>query len=408
MQERGINFCRSCGENLGEIVLSLGNQPASNRLLNKMTELNDNCFPLEFKICSRCSLGQIGEYVTPNSLFEDYTYLSSMSKSWLHHSKDFVDRCISNLDLNGNDLIVEIASNDGYLLQYFNEKNYKVLGIEPAENVAEIAIHRGIPTKIAFFGEEVAKQLILNGQVPKLVICNNVLAHVPDINDFVKGLKILIHAGAIVSIEAPSMKNMLELNLFDTIYHEHFSYLSAKSVKFLADANNISLFKIEYLQTHGGSYRYWLGGQSFTPDPSVSFYVAQENIFGIDSLKVHSQFAQNSQEAIKLFRNWVLDQKKKPSGFGAAAKATVLLNAAGITNQNFDLVADNAPSKQGKWIPGANVPISSPAEVLNNFSGNLIVFPWNIHKEIILEIRENHKNFKGQIWIALPKLIRVD
>ena len=130
--------------------------------------------------------------------------------------------------------------------------------------------------------------------------------------------------------------------------------------------------------------------------------------FGIDSLKVHSQFAQNSQEAIKLFRNWVLDQKKKPSGFGAAAKATVLLNAAGITNQNFDLVADNAPSKQGKWIPGANVPISSPAEVLNNFSGNLIVFPWNIHKEIILEIRENHKNFKGQIWIALPKLIRVD
>jgi hypothetical protein len=408
MQERGIKFCRSCGENLGDIVLSLGNQPASNRLLNNMTELSDNYYPLEFKICSRCSLGQIGEYVKPHNLFEDYTYLSSMSKSWLDHSRDFVKNSIRNLDIKENDLIVEVASNDGYLLQYFKEENYKVLGIEPAENIAKIAIDKGIPTKIEFFGEELAKQLILNGQIPKLVICNNVLAHVPDINDFVKGLKILIYAGAIISIEAPSMKNMLELNLFDTIYHEHFSYLSAKSVKFLADANDISLFKIEYLQTHGGSYRYWLGDKNFIPDSSVSFYVDQENSFGIDSFKVHSEFAQNSQEAIELFKNWVLDQKEKPSGFGAAAKATVLLNAAGINKHNFEMIADNAPSKQGKWIPGANVPISSPLEVFKDFSGNLIIFPWNIHEEIVFEIRENHKNFKGQIWIALPKLIRVD
>ena len=408
MQGRGIKFCRSCGQNLEDVILSLGSQPASNRLLNNMTEVNNNCYPLEFKICSRCSMGQIGEYVTPHSLFENYTYLSSMSKSWLHHSKDFVNSCITNLDLTENDLIVEIASNDGYLLQYFTEKNYKVLGIEPAENVAKIAIEKGIPTKIAFFGEEVAKQLILNGQVPKLVICNNVLAHVPDINDFVNGLKILIYAGAIVSIEAPSMKNMFELNLFDTIYHEHFSYLSAKSVKFLADGNDISLFKIEYLQTHGGSYRYWLGDKKFIPDSSVSFYMDQENSFGVDSFKVHREFAQNSREAIKLFRNWVLGQKEKPSGFGAAAKATVLLNAAGITKHNFEMIADNAPSKQGKWIPGANIPISSPTEVFKNFSGNLIIFPWNIHEEIIFEIRENYKNFKGQIWIALPKLKRID
>ena len=230
---RGTVSCRCCSSPLNDVVLSLGLQPISNALLTYENYRKLKKYPLELRICLKCQLGQIGEYEKPEEIFQEYTYLSSTSTSWLNHAKSYVNNVTSSYNLNKSDLIIEIASNDGYLIQYFRQAGYKVLGIEPAKNVASLAIEKGIPTQVSFFGKDVALDLIRNRMKPQLVVCNNVLAHVPDINDFMEGLAILVNNGAILSVEAPSMLVLLENNLFDTIYHEHFSYLSVISIDFL-------------------------------------------------------------------------------------------------------------------------------------------------------------------------------
>jgi hypothetical protein len=404
---RGIENCRLCGQKLRETILSLGNQPLSNRLPSIGDSNQDLAFPLDFKICPHCSLGQIGEFVSPEKIFSDYTYFSSTSKSWLKHASDFANNVRSELKLDPNDLVVEIASNDGYLLQFFKNFGCEVLGIEPAETVALRAIEVGIPTQIEFFGKECAEQLIQKGIVPKLVVCNNVLAHVPDINDFMAGLAILVNAGATVSIEAPSLKIMLENNLFDTIYHEHFSYLSVTSVLELASRHGIKLQRVEMLSTHGGSYRYWIRTLEIESDSSVSHFLKAESEFGIANGAVHESFAENSRKAIAEFQNWCKFQLELPIGFGAAAKATVLLNAAGITSQDFECIGDNAGAKQNRMVPGVRVPILSPVEVLSFSSRNLVIFPWNISNEIALEISSSFPEFLGEIWTPLPEMRRL-
>ena len=404
---RGIEFCRLCGGKLGDVIVSLGNQPLSNSL-PPIGDLNkDFAFPLDFKICPHCSLGQIGEFVTPEKIFSDYTYFSSTSKSWLNHASDFAKNSYADLKLDENDLVIEIASNDGYLLQFFKHLGCKVLGIEPAETVALRAIEIGIPTQIEFFGKECAERLVQKGAVPKLVVCNNVLAHVPDINDFMAGLAILVNAGSTVSIEAPSLKIMLENNLFDTIYHEHFSYLSATSVLELTSRHGIKLQRIEMLSTHGGSYRYWIRTLEIETDPSVSHFLDVESKFGIDSGGVHESFAENSRKAITGFQNWCNSQLELPIGFGAAAKATVLLNAAGVSAKDFACIGDNAEAKQNRMVPGARVPILSPREVLSYSSRNLVIFPWNISNEIASEISSSFPDFLGEIWTPLPEMRRL-
>ena len=298
MTNRGQNFCRSCSSPLGDVVLSLGVQPLSNALPPQSFQGDDAKFPLDFRVCPICSLGQIGEYVSPSEIFSEYTYFSSTSSTWLKHAKTFAQAAFKKLQLNQNDLVVEIASNDGYLLQYFQELNCSVLGIEPASNVADFANNRGITTRAEFFGTECAKNLIAKGEIPKLVIGNNVLAHVPDINDFMNGLTLLAQQGAVISIEAPSMLTMLRDNLFDTIYHEHFSYLSATALSFLAKQHNLNLFDVETLDTHGGSYRYWLSSSSTFAKPAVEEFKSQEFEFGIGEELVHKEFASRSTSAI--------------------------------------------------------------------------------------------------------------
>ena len=405
MSNRGTTYCRSCKAELGPLILSLGDQPLSNALLSN-PDSTVNLFPLDFRICNKCGLGQIGEYVSSNEIFKDYTYLSSTSSYWLSHAKNYSREAQDRLDLQAGDLILEVASNDGYLLQYFQEIGCGVLGVEPAENVADIARRKKIPTDSEFFGVDYAHKLISSGKYPKLVVANNVLAHVPDINDFMAGLALLAKAGAIISIEAPSMKVMLEKNLFDTIYHEHFSYISTTAVKYLTESHGIELFDIEFLETHGGSNRYWLG-VSQKINVMVFDALEEEEKFGIRKIEVHQEFTRNSNLAIEEFKRWCSERRGRIIGYGAAAKATVLLNASKITCNEISFIFDNAESKQRKIIPGVGVQITKPSESALENVTEMIIFPWNIATEIVDSVRREFPNFTGRFWVALPKLTEI-
>jgi hypothetical protein len=389
-------------------VLSLGKQPLSNKLPELSASGADPVYPLEFRVCSECGLGQIGEYVSPNDIFDDYTYFSSTSASWLEHAKSFAVDIAERLELGNNELVVEVASNDGYLLQYFQELGCQVLGIEPAKNVALAANKKGINTEISFFGEKVAQELIERRLIPKLVVCNNVMAHVPDLNDFLSGLALLINNGAIVSVEAPSMLVMLRDNLFDTIYHEHFSYLSATSVNFLATRHNIKLFDIEEISTHGGSYRFWIGPMESKQSSEVAKILNDEEQFGILTDSVQLEFARRSKEAIANFAVWCRNQTKPLIGYGAAAKATVLLNASGISTNEIVAIVDNSTSKQNRMVPGVRIPILEAREVFSRSRGNLVIFPWNIAVEIAAQIKMEFPNFNGEVWIPLPGMKKIE
>jgi len=404
MNSRGSKYCRSCDAELGDVVLSLGNQPLSNALPPLDYEGEDHRFPLEFRVCKNCSLGQIGEFVSPEGIFSEYTYFSSTSLTWLEHAKRFSIETIKKMNLCPGDLVVEIASNDGYLLQYFQEQGCQVLGIEPARNVANVANKKGIPTRIEFFGFKSAQDLVSRYEIPKIVVANNVLAHVPDINDFMSGLALLAEHGAIISIEAPSMLVMLRENLFDTIYHEHFSYLSVSSVDHLINRHGLQLFEVEFLPTHGGSIRYWLRAEHAPTHNSVEEFKLLEKEFGIIEESTLKEFATKSSRAIVAFSDWVSSQKQPIVGYGAAAKATVLLNAAKISNANIVGIADNSLSKQGRYIPGCRIPILNPEEIFAKANGNLVIFPWNIATEIKSQIKEEFGNFNNEIWVPLPTL----
>jgi hypothetical protein len=391
---------------LGPLILSLGDQPLSNALLVNL-DTPTNFYPLDFRICYNCGLGQIGEYVPSSEIFTEYTYLSSTSAYWLKHAKNYSREVKDRFSLQRGDLVLEVASNDGYLLQYFQEMGCKVLGVEPAENVADIARAKKIPTDCEFFGLAYARELISSKKIPKLVVANNVLAHVPDINDFVGGLALLAKAGAIISIEAPSMKVMLEKNLFDTIYHEHFSYISATAVKYLTDRHGIQLFDIEFLETHGGSNRFWLGVSQEISN-SVLPAIEKEERFGLKQIEVHQEFARKSNLAIEGFKKWCSERQGHTIGYGAAAKATVLLNAAKVNSNEIGTVFDNSKSKQGKFIPGPRIVITSPNELELAEATEMVIFPWNIAAEIVDSVRRDFPSFGGRFWIALPEMAEIN
>jgi len=401
---RGETFCRLCDAPLEELILGLGRQPLANALLKTKSVSKVEAWPLDFRICQNCSLGQIGEYVSPKGIFSSYTYFSSTSKSWLKHAEAYAINTKNLLNLCDSDLVIEIASNDGYLLKFFNELGVRTLGIEPAENVARAAIAQGVETLIEFFGERVARQLIKDGMIPKLVICNNVLAHVPDIQDFLKGLAVLIEAGSIVSIEAPTMSKLLENNLFDTIYHEHFSYLSTHAIGFAAKKFKISLFKVEVLETHGGSNRYWLGDANMGIESSVNESFLAESEFGLLDLDNHKMFGSQSRTAIESFKDWLSSQKGNVVGFGAAAKATVILNAVGDSTSKIRAIIDSSPEKQGLIIPGVNIPIVTLEEGIGLEPEAIVIFAWNLATEIKQQVLAHFPSYQGTFLIAIPEV----
>ena len=401
---RGETYCRLCNAQLGELILGLGRQPLANALLKNKPDSKVDAWPLDFRICPNCSLGQIGEYVSPEGIFSSYTYFSSTSKSWLQHAEKYAIYAKSMLNLNDSDLVIEIASNDGYLLKFFNELGVRTLGIEPAENVAKTAKAQGIETLVEFFGEKLAKRLVSEGVIPKLVVCNNVLAHVPDIQDFLSGLAVFIEAGAVVSIEAPTMTKLLENNLFDTIYHEHFSYLSTHSMQFAAKKFEVALFRVDEIETHGGSNRYWLGASNSQIESSVEKTSIAESKFGLLELGNHKLFGNHSRLAIENFDSWLRNQKGSVVGFGAAAKATVILNAVGDSTSKICAVIDSSPEKQGLIIPGVNIPIVTLEEGIGFEPEAIVIFAWNLASEIKQQVLAHFPLYQGIFLIAIPEV----
>jgi len=403
--------CRFCKNELSNVFIDLGNSPPSNSFLS-LSQLNEpeSYYPLKIFVCDKCFLVQIDEYKKATEIFDkNYAYFSSYSTSWLNHAKKYTELMISRFGLNNKSLVVEIASNDGYLLQYFKERNIPVLGVEPTANTAKIAIDKGINTIIDFFGSRYAEENLKNKA--DLILGNNVLAHVPDINDFVKGIKIALKSTGVNTFEFPHLCKLIEKNQFDTIYHEHFSYLSLTSVKSIFEKQGLTIFDIEELPTHGGSLRIYT---KHTEDysKSISINVAKlldyEEKIGVKKLIYYNNF-QIKVDKIKMdflqFLYTAKKENKKVIGYGAAAKGNTLLNYCGIKGTDLiEFVVDASPFKQGLFLPGSKIPIVDESQIFAYKPDFIVILPWNIKEEITKQL-SYIREWGGKFVITIPDLL---
>jgi hypothetical protein len=401
--------CRSCRSELKLTLIDLGSSPIANNLeTDNDLILQSEKFPLKVLTCHVCSLVQLSETISEKNLFaSNYSYHSSYSTSWLTHSKNYVDEIIHFLEINENDLVIEIASNDGYLLQFFREAGINVLGIEPAADVANVAINKKIPTLINYFSESIARELRAKLK-PKLILGNNVLAHVPDIQDFVKGLDILLDDDGIITLEFPHLMNLIKFNQFDTVYHEHYSYLSITALMPIFVKHNMKIFDIKELSTHGGSLRIYVAKKSskWEIKKSVERIIHEESKYDPRDELIYT----NLQERVLLLKKSLLREilELKNSGlkiaaYGAAAKGVTLLNYCGINSDIIDYVVDLNPHKQGKFLPGSRIPIVEISRLLQDPPDVLLVLPWNLSIEIKKSILE-FKDLKCRFLRAIPRV----
>lgn len=383
--------CRFCGKELKHTFIDLGMSPLSNSFLPK-SKLDDkeNFYPLHVYVCEDCYLVQLNEFQSPIEIFEDYAYFSSYSSSWLEHAKKYVDDMIKQEYVNKNSYVIEIASNDGYLLKNFKDKNIKILGVEPAKNVAAKAIEAGVPTISEFFGVKSAEKLAQQ-QKPDLIVANNVLAHVPDINDFVQGFSKLLSDEGVITFEFPHLLKLMQYNQFDTIYHEHFSYLSLTAVAKIFDKHNLKIFAVDELKTHGGSLRLYVThefNQKYKINPSVNKVLNDENEYGINTVECYKNYNKQVEKVkfdllstlINLKRN-----NKKVIAYGAAAKGNTLLNYCGIREEFIDYIVDKNPAKQNLFAPGTHIPVYSPDIIRKTKPDYILILPWNLRDEIIAQ-----------------------
>lgn len=388
--------CRHCKTELSHVFADLGYSPISNAMLSN-SDLNspEMFFPLKVFVCQNCFLVQIDEVEGLEKIFNDeYTYFSSYSSSWLAHSKRYVDMMIKRFHFNKNSQIIEIASNDGYLLQYFKNYGIPVLGVEPTVNTAREAEKRGIPTIVDFFSEEFAQnKLIEKGIKADLLLGNNVLAHVPDINDFVKGLKKALKDNGIVTFEFPHLLKLIEFCQFDTIYHEHFSYLSFYTVNNIFMKFGLEIFDVEELSTHGGSLRVFAkhkDDQTKVISTSVNKLLETELRYGITDIKFYSGFQKRIDKIKYDTISFLIEQtrnNKKIIGYGAAAKGNTLLNYCGIKNTDIvKFVVDASPHKQNKVLPGSHIPVVDKLEIIKYKPDYIVILPWNLKEEISNEL----------------------
>lgn len=403
--------CRFCKTEIQNTFIDLINSPASNSFLTE-DQLNEpeTFYPLKVYTCSNCFLVQIREYKKSESIFDDqYVYFSSYSSSWLHHAKKYTEKMISRFGFNANSHVVEIASNDGYLLQYFRERNVPVLGIEPTANTASVAIKKGIETITEFFGTELAQKLSSQGKKADLLLGNNVLAHVPDIIDFVRGMKILLKDDGVITMEFPHLMQLVDNNQFDTIYHEHFSYLSFYTVKQIFEAEGLELFDVEEIPTHGGSLRIYAKNKednSKTISENVDLLLEKERTKGMNTLAYYDDFEQKALHVKLSFTDFVVEQKlagKKVVGYGAAAKGNTLLNYCGIKKDQIEYVADANPHKQNKWLPASHIPVVDEQHLKNTRPDYVVIFPWNLKDEIVKQL-DYIREWDGKFVIPIPTL----
>ena len=408
ISKRGFSICRGCdSENLVS-VLDLGEQPLPAEYGESENDVLDR-FPLHLRICKDCGLGQLGEYVLPDRIFHNtYPYLSSSSDYWVSHAKQFAGEMTDKLSLDLDTLVIELGSNDGYLLSQFQKLGVSVLGVEPPENTAEIARRAGVPTISKFFGEKLANGILAEYGHPKLIVVNNVYAHVPDQQDFTRGMAVLADDSTIITIENPSFDILLNRSLFDTIYHEHYSYLTAHSVDAVAKKCGLNLFHVERLPTHGGSNRYYLS-RSKQPDATVAVVLADEKKSGLFSEEKWGEFSAASKQAIDGLQQWFADQKVAGNtvvGYGAAHKGNTFLNAVGEASKTLEYVVDASHEKQGKFLPGSQVPVLSPEKLNSINPTDVLILPWNIAEELTSKIKSLAPG--ARIWVAQPSMTKLN
>ncbi len=400
--------CRFCKTTLEHVFIDLVNSPASNSFLNR-EQLNEpeSYYPLKVYTCDRCFLVQVDEYKKSDAIFDnEYVYFSSYSKSWLAHAKNYTEKMITRFELDKSSKVVEIASNDGYLLQYFNQRNIPVLGIEPTANTAAVAREKGIETVVDFFGVRLAKQLAENRKAD-LLLGNNVLAHVPDIVDFVGGMKILLSSNGVITMEFPHLMQLVDNNQFDTIYHEHFSYLSFSTVKLIFENAGLLLFDVEEISTHGGSLRIYAKHRENTEQPvssNVAALLQKEKNKGMLQLDYYTGFQRRALRIKHQVLQFLLDQKKagkSVAAYGAAAKGNTLLNYCGVKNDLIDFVVDANPHKQHKFLPGSHIPVVDENYLKEAKPDFVMIFPWNIEEEIKAQL-DYIKAWGGKFVLSIP------
>jgi SAM-dependent methyltransferase len=365
-------------------------------------------FPLKVWVCERCFLVQLQEYVSPAEIFTEYAYFSSYSTSWLQHARSYVDMAARRFGLGERSRVVEIASNDGYLLQYFVEKGVPVLGVEPAANVARAAVDKGVPTVVAFFGRNTATTLAADPGPADLIVGNNVLAHVPDINDFVGGLRIMLKPGGVITMEFPHLWRLIEGNQFDTIYHEHFSYLSFSTVRDIFAAHGLRLFDVEELPTHGGSLRVYAchAGDERTVEPAVGRLLAAEEAEGFRSIGRYASFGPRVEETKRALLAFLIEARrhgKTIAAYGAPGKGNTLLNYCGIRTDFIDYAVDRNPYKHGRFTPGTHIPIFSPERLRESRPDFVLILPWNLKDEIVEQLAYV-REWGGRLVVPIPSL----
>lgn len=401
--------CRFCGTYLEHTFVDLGMSPlcenyVDNRDLDKMEAF----YPLHVYVCGNCFLVQLLEYVKAEDIYSEYAYFSSYSDSWLDHAKAYVEMIIDRLKLDTNSRVFELASNDGYLLQYFVERGIPAIGIEPAENIAKMANEKGIKTIVRFFGEKTADELVADGYRADLLLGNNVLAHVPDINDFVKGMKILLAPEGVITMEFPHLLRLMEENQFDTIYHEHFSYLSFTTVERIFGTFGLKLFDVEQIPTHGGSLRIYAchsGDESRPITDRASDLMQEEIACGLQRVDTYARFSDKVKDTKNKLLTLLIGLKKNKktiAGYGAPGKGNTLLNYCGIRTDFLDYTVDRNPYKHEKVLPGTHIPIYAPEKIKETRPDYLMILPWNLKEEIITQ-NAFIRDWGGQFIVPIPE-----
>jgi 2-polyprenyl-3-methyl-5-hydroxy-6-metoxy-1,4-benzoquinol methylase len=391
-------------------VVDLGMSPLCESFL-RADQLNqmEAFYPLNVWVCDRCFLVQLEEYVTGEEIFTEYAYFSSFSDSWLSHARRYVDQMVEQLGLTQKSQVVEIASNDGYLLQYFVQRGIPALGIEPAANVAKVAEAKGVPTIVRFFGVDTARELANGGHQADLILGNNVLAQVPDLNDFVGGLKILLAPSGVVTIEFPHLLRSIDGNQFDQVYHEHFSYFSLYSAERIFAAHGLPIFDVEELTTHGGSIRIYAHHEEDTTRETTDRLVdlrVREAEAGVSTLGYYQMFESRVRETKRKLLEFLIEAKragKRVVGYGAPGKGNTLLNYCGIRTDFVDFTVDRSPHKHGKFLPGTHIPIFPPERLWNARPDYVLILPWNLKKEIMDQLA-GIRDWGGRFVVPIPEV----
>lgn len=400
--------CRSCGEPLEHTFVDLGLSPVSNAFVKPVdTAKGEMFYPLHVLVCEHCWLAQLSDVSRAETHFhEDYVYFSSFSSSWLAHAQRYVEAMIPRFGLNASSKVVEIASNDGYLLQYFMQAGIPCYGVEPTANTAAVARKKGIETRELFFGRNSARQLASESGQVDLLLGNNVLAHVPNINDFVGGMPILLKPEGVVTLEFPHLQNLMQHNQFDTIYHEHYSYLSLTALLPVFDRAGLRIFDVEHLHTHGGSLRIYacLEQAAHNEIISVADCLAKEQSAGLKSLQTYTAFSEKVRATKRALLSFLIEAKRDGlsiAAYGAAAKGNTLLNYCGIGTDFIDYVVDKNPVKQGRLLPGTRIPVLAPEAVFETRPDYLLILPWNIKDEVIAQMADI-RTWGGSFVVPIP------